>query len=71
MPGDRIEVHSIGFILGVPTYQTQTFEVPPKWGIVASHMDMVACPTFDWGHKVVVCMHIDMTHVGIGVEMSM
>jgi hypothetical protein len=34
-------------------------------------MDMVACSTFDFGHKVVVCMHIDMTHVGMGVEVSM
>jgi hypothetical protein len=43
MPGNRIEVHSIGLALGVPTCQIQKLGVPPKRGIVASHMDMVAC----------------------------
>jgi hypothetical protein len=32
----------------------------PKWGTVASQMDMVACSIFDSGHVVVVCMYIDM-----------
>jgi hypothetical protein len=27
--------------------QMQKFGVPPKWDTVASHMDLVACPTFD------------------------
>jgi hypothetical protein len=66
VPGDRIEVHSISLALGVPTCQIQKFGVPPKWGNVASHMYMVACPTFDLGLKVVVGMHIDMEQVGMG-----
>jgi hypothetical protein len=37
---------------------------------VASHMGMVACPTFDLEHKVVVGMHTDMAHVGVVVEVS-
>jgi hypothetical protein len=45
--------------------------VPPKRGIVASHMDMVARPTFDLGHRVVVGMHIDTTQVDMVVEVSM
>jgi hypothetical protein len=32
----------------------------PWRGIVASQMNMVACPIFDSGHRAVVCMHIDM-----------
>jgi hypothetical protein len=43
----------------------------PKWGTVASQMDMVACSTFDSGYMTVVCMYIDMAHVDIGVEVSM
>jgi hypothetical protein len=43
----------------------------PKWGIMASHMDMVECPTYDLGHIVVVGMHTDMTQVDMGVEVSM
>jgi hypothetical protein len=38
---------------------------------MASQMDMVAFPTFDSGHRVVVCMHIDMALVSMGVEVSM
>jgi hypothetical protein len=34
-------------------------------------MDMVACPTFDLGHKVMVHMHIDIAHVAMDVEVSM
>jgi hypothetical protein len=37
----------------------------------ASHMGTMACPTFDWVHKVVEDMHIDMAEVGMGVEVSM
>jgi hypothetical protein len=33
--------------------------------------DTTACPTFYWVHKVLEDMHIDMTQVGMGVEMSM
>jgi hypothetical protein len=33
-------------------------------------MDMVACPTFDLEHTVVVDMHIDVAQVGMGVEVS-
>jgi hypothetical protein len=55
----------------VPTYQIQKFREPPKRGIVASRMDMVACPTLDLGYKVVVGMHIDVAQVGMGVEVSM
>jgi hypothetical protein len=32
----------------------------PKRGTVASQVDMVACPTFDLGHMVEVCMCMDM-----------
>jgi hypothetical protein len=32
----------------------------PKWGTVASQMDMVAYPTFDLGRMAVVRMYIDM-----------
>jgi hypothetical protein len=39
--------------------------------IAIPNMDMMACPTFDRGHKTLVCMHIDMEHVGIRVEVSM
>jgi hypothetical protein len=38
---------------------------------VASCMGTVACPTFNWGHKVVAGMHTDMAQVGVGVEVSM
>jgi hypothetical protein len=34
-------------------------------------MNMVACPTFDLGYKVMVGMHTDMTQVGMEVEVSM
>jgi hypothetical protein len=60
-PGDRIEELSISLILEVTTCQTQMFGVHPNQGIMVSHMDIVACPIFDWGHKAEVCMHIDMT----------
>jgi hypothetical protein len=43
----------------------------PKWGTVASQMDMVACSTFNLGHMVVVCMYIDMAQVDIRVEVFM
>jgi hypothetical protein len=33
------------------------FEVPPKRGTVASQIGMVACPTFDLGHIVEVCVY--------------
>jgi hypothetical protein len=71
MPGDRIEVHSIGLVLEVPTYHIQKFGVPPKRGTMESHMDMVACPTFDLGYMVVVGMRTDMAQVGIRMEVSM
>ena len=58
--GDRIERRSIGLVLEVPTCRIQMFGVPPKQGIVASQMDMVACPTFDLGHMAEVCMRMDM-----------
>jgi hypothetical protein len=66
MPGDQIEAHLIDLVLEVSTCQTQTFGGAPKRGIVAFNMDMVACPIFYWGHKAVVCMHIDRAHVGMG-----
>jgi hypothetical protein len=47
------------------------FGVPPKWGTVASQTDIVACPTCDSGHMVVVCMYMDMAYVDMGVEVSM
>jgi hypothetical protein len=43
----------------------------PKPGIVASRMDILVSTTFDLVHKVMVCMDIDTTHVGMGVEVSM
>jgi hypothetical protein len=47
------------------------FGVPPKRGTMTSRMDMVACPTFDLGHRaVVVCTHIDMAQMRMGVEVS-
>jgi hypothetical protein len=70
VPGDRIAVHSIGLALRVPTCQIQKFGVSLKQGTMASRMDMLACPTFDLGHKVVVDMHIDMAKVGMKVEVS-
>jgi hypothetical protein len=57
--------------LVTPTCQIQKFGVPPKWGTMPSHMDMVACPTSDLGHKVTVGMHIDMAQADMGVEVSM
>jgi hypothetical protein len=69
--GDRIEGHSIGLVLDVLTCQIQMFGVPPKRDIVASQIDIVACTTFDLGHRAVVRMHIDMAQVGMGVEVSM
>jgi hypothetical protein len=60
MSGDRIERRSIGLALVVLTCQIQMFGVPPKRGTVASQVDMVACLTFDLGHMVEVCMHMDM-----------
>jgi hypothetical protein len=71
VPGDRIKGHSIGLILEAPTCRIQMFGVLPKPGIMASEMDMVACSTFDSGHRAVVCMYIDTTHVDMGVEVSM
>jgi hypothetical protein len=47
-------------VLAAPTCQKQMFGVPPRRGIVASQMDMVACPTFDVGHMVGVGMCMDM-----------
>jgi hypothetical protein len=32
----------------------------PRQGTVAFHMGTVACPTFDWVHKVLEDMHTDM-----------
>jgi hypothetical protein len=58
--GDQIERHPIGLVLVVLTYRIQMFGVPPKRGTVASQVDMVACPTFDLGHMVEVCMRMDM-----------
>jgi hypothetical protein len=66
--GDRIEWRSIGLILVVLTCRIQMFGVPPKRGTVASQVDMVACPTFDLGHTVEVCMRMDMAYVDMGVE---
>jgi hypothetical protein len=71
MSGDQVEVNPIGLTLVVPTCQIQKFGVPPRRGIVASHMGTVACPTFDWVYVVVEDMHTDMAHVGMGVEISM
>jgi hypothetical protein len=39
---------------------------PPKRGIMASRMDMVACPTFDLGHRAMVCTYIDMAQMDMG-----
>jgi hypothetical protein len=39
---DQIEGFSIGLVLEASTYQKQMIEVPPRWGIVVSRMDMVA-----------------------------
>jgi hypothetical protein len=58
--GDRIERRSIGLVLVVLIYRIQMFGVPPKRGTVASQVDMVACPIFDLGHMVEVCMRMDM-----------
>jgi hypothetical protein len=44
---------------------------PPKRGTVASQMGMVACPTFDLGHMVEVCMCMDIAYVDMVVEVSM
>jgi hypothetical protein len=43
----------------------------PKRDIVASHIDIGAYSTFDWGHKAVVCMHIDMAQMDMVMEVSM
>jgi hypothetical protein len=64
-------VNPIGLALGVPVYQIQKFGVPTKRGIAASHMDMVACRTFDFGHMVVAGMHNDTTYMDMVVEVSM
>jgi hypothetical protein len=66
MPSDWIEGHSIGLVMEVPTCQKQMFGLPPKQGIVASRMDMEACPTLDLGHMAMVCTYIDMAHVDMG-----
>jgi hypothetical protein len=66
MPSDRIEVNPIGLALGVSACQIQKFGVSSKRGTVASHMDMVVCPTFELGHKVEVGMHIDRAQVCMG-----
>jgi hypothetical protein len=72
MLGDRIEGHSIVLVLEVPTFQIQMFGVPPKWGTMASQMDMVACSTFGSGYMAVaVCTHNDMAQVCMGVDVSM
>ena len=71
MPGDQIQQRSIGLALAAPTYQKQMFGVPPRRGTVASQMDMVACPIFDLGHRVMVCMYIDMAQVDMGAGVSM
>jgi hypothetical protein len=68
VPGDQIDVNPIGLALVAPTYQIQKFGVPPKWGIMSSHIDIVACPTSDLGHIVVVGMHNDKAHVHTEVE---
>ena len=60
MPDDQIQQRSTGLALAAPTYQKWMFGVPPRRGIVASQMDMVACPTFDLGHMVEVSMCMDM-----------
>jgi hypothetical protein len=66
MLGDQIEANSISLALVVSTCQLWKFGVPPKWGTMSSHMDMVPCPTSNLGHKVAIGMHIDMAHVDIG-----
>jgi hypothetical protein len=72
MPGARIEGRSIGLVREVPTGQKQMIGVLPKQGIVVSQMDMVAYPTFDSGHMVVVvCTHNDMARMSMEVEVSM
>jgi hypothetical protein len=71
VPGDQIEVDSIGLALVVSTCQIRKFGVSPKWGTVASHMDMVACPTSGLGHKVAVGMQVHIAWVGMWVEVSM
>jgi hypothetical protein len=43
----------------------------PKWGTVASHMDMVAYPTSNLGRKVAVDTLIDIAQVDMGMEVSM
>jgi hypothetical protein len=58
---DQIEGLSIGLVLEASTCQEQMFGVPPRRGTVAYQMDMMACPTFDLGHMVEVCMYMDMT----------
>jgi hypothetical protein len=58
--GDRIEWRSIGLVLVVLICRIQMFGVTPKRGTVTSQVDMVACPTFDLGHMVEVCMRMDM-----------
>jgi hypothetical protein len=60
MSGDRIERRSIGLVLVVLTCRIQMFVVPSKRSTVASQVGMVVCPTFDLGHMVEVCMHMDM-----------
>jgi hypothetical protein len=60
VPGDRIERRPISLVLVVLTYRIQMFGVPPKRDTMASQVDMVACPTFDLGHMVEVCMRMDM-----------
>jgi hypothetical protein len=57
---DQIEGLSIGLVLEASIYQKQMFGCPPRRGTMASQMDMVACPTFDLGHMVEVCMYMDM-----------
>jgi hypothetical protein len=54
MPADWIEGRSIGLVREVPTSQKQMIGVLPKRGIVVSRMYMVAYPTFDSGHMVVL-----------------
>jgi hypothetical protein len=58
---DRIEVHSIDLALGGANLSYIEVWGAPKQGIVASHMDMVACPKFDLGYNVEVGMHTDMS----------
>ena len=68
---DQIEGLSVGLVLEASTYQEQMFGVPPRRGIVASRMDMMACPTFDLGHMVDVNMCMDMAYADKGVDVSM